>query len=174
MTGRRDSLIVLFAAVLRIGRIFNYAFAVCAVAALLASFGWSGPLASRLAAKYGTGDAATVLTALRWLVVLGLIAAIAAERIFAALNAILASLRDGEPFRVANAARVQTIGWALLVLQLLDLGLGGFALLFTRIGVNFVSWTPSFTGWLGVLVAFVLARVFRVGAAMRDDLEGTV
>jgi hypothetical protein len=30
------------------------------------------------------------------------------------------------------------------------------------------------TGWLAVLLLFVLARVFDYGTRMRDDLEGTV
>jgi hypothetical protein len=33
---------------------------------------------------------------------------------------------------------------------------------------------PGFTGWIGVVMLFVLARVFRVGARMRDDLAMTV
>jgi len=32
----------------------------------------------------------------------------------------------------------------------------------------------SINGWLAVLLAFVLARVFAEGALMREDLEGTV
>ena len=32
----------------------------------------------------------------------------------------------------------------------------------------------STSGWLAVLLTFVLARVFEAGARMRDDLEGTV
>jgi hypothetical protein len=32
----------------------------------------------------------------------------------------------------------------------------------------------NFTRWLGVLLLFVLARVFEQGARMRDELEGTV
>ena len=32
----------------------------------------------------------------------------------------------------------------------------------------------STSGWLAVLLTFVLARVFAEGAAMREDLEGTV
>jgi hypothetical protein len=32
----------------------------------------------------------------------------------------------------------------------------------------------SLTGWLTVLLLFVLARVFEQGARMREDLEGTV
>ena len=30
------------------------------------------------------------------------------------------------------------------------------------------------TGWLAVLLLFVLARVFNHGTRIRDDLEGTV
>ena len=30
------------------------------------------------------------------------------------------------------------------------------------------------TAWLLVVILFILARVFRHGAAMREDLEGTV
>ena len=43
-----------------------------------------------------------------------------------------------------------------------------------RLGVEHVTWTPAFTGWIAVAMIFVLARVFRVGAEMRDDLEMTV
>jgi hypothetical protein len=32
----------------------------------------------------------------------------------------------------------------------------------------------STSGWLAVLLVFVLARVFAVGAGMREELEGTV
>jgi len=32
----------------------------------------------------------------------------------------------------------------------------------------------SINGWLAVLLTFLLARVFAEGAAMREDLEGTV
>jgi hypothetical protein len=32
----------------------------------------------------------------------------------------------------------------------------------------------SISGWLAVLLTFLLARVFAQGALMREDLEGTV
>jgi hypothetical protein len=32
----------------------------------------------------------------------------------------------------------------------------------------------SVTGWLSVLLTFLLARVFAEGATMREELEGTV
>ena len=34
------------------------------------------------------------------------------------------------------------------------------------------GFSPS--GWLAVILAFVLARVFAEGALMREDLEGTI
>ena len=37
-----------------------------------------------------------------------------------------------------------------------------------------LDWSFSVTGWLAVLLLFVLARVFDHGTRMRDDLEGTV
>lgn len=175
MTQSRDWLIALFTAVVRVGSAANAASAVLFLAAIAASVPGAPAIEAQVSAKYGAGlDAAAVLAAMRWLLALGLVAVVAVDRIFASLRGILSSLRDGDPFRLRNADRLRTIGRGLLVLQVLDFGLGGFALLFTRLGVDFVSWSPSFTGWFGVLVAFVLARVFRLGAAMRDDLEGTV
>ncbi len=85
------------------------------------------------------------------------------------------SVRAGDPFVRQNGSRLQTIAWALLGLQLLSLVIAGI--------VKVVS-TPahplhldagfSTSGWLAVLLLFVLARVFAEGARMRDELEGTV
>jgi hypothetical protein len=36
------------------------------------------------------------------------------------------------------------------------------------------GWSFNITGWIAVLLLFVLARVFEQGAAMREDIEGTV
>lgn len=91
-----------------------------------------------------------------------------------ALRAIITSVRQDEAFSTANAARLRTIGWMLLVLQILDLGGGLVAWGLSRLGVDYLDWTPSFTGWLAVLVAFILAHVFATGAAMREELEATV
>ena len=81
----------------------------------------------------------------------------------------------GDPFVAANAHRLQSIAWALLALQLLGLLIGAIAL-----GVSSPNYplkletSASLTGWLAVLLTFILARVFTAGAKMRDDLEGTV
>jgi apolipoprotein N-acyltransferase len=40
--------------------------------------------------------------------------------------------------------------------------------------IQVVDWQPTLLGWLGVLFAFILARVFMIGTALREDVEGTI
>jgi hypothetical protein len=100
---------------------------------------------------------------------------VAAQLIFGQLLAMLRSVAAGEPFTTVNADRLVRIGWALLTIQLLDLL---FATVVFEVEVqrgNSVSgWEPSLTGWLAVLVAFVLARVFREGTRLRSEAELTI
>ena len=112
---------------------------------------------------------------LRAVALLGLVAVPLNHVVLARLTAMVRTVRAGDPFVAANAARLTAIAWALLALQLLGMVIG-------LIGQS-VS-TPaqpldldagfSITGWLAVILTFVLARVFAEGALMRDDLEGTV
>jgi hypothetical protein len=91
------------------------------------------------------------------------------------LLAIVETLRAGDPFVAVNATRLQAIGWALLALQLLSLVVAAIAKVASTPAhpVN-VSAGFSVSGWLAVLLTFLLARVFAEGTLMRDDLEGTV
>ena len=91
------------------------------------------------------------------------------------LLAIVETVRLGDPFVAGNAARLQTTAWALLGLEVLHLVVGAVAAgASTEAQPLDVGWTFSVTGWLAVLLLFVLARVFDYGTRMRDDLEGTV
>jgi len=91
------------------------------------------------------------------------------------LLAIVETVRGGDPFVPANASRLQAIAWALLGVQLLSIVIGTIGKAVStpahpvRLDAGF-----SITGWLAVILTFVLARVFAEGANMRDDLEGTV
>ena len=91
------------------------------------------------------------------------------------LLAIVDSVRAGAPFVAANAERLETIARALLALQLLSITIGAIAKAISTPAhpVNLDAGF-SISGWLGVLLTFILARVFAEGARMRDDLEGTV
>ncbi len=120
-------------------------------------------------------DAERLVMGLRAVAVLGLGSITINYIVLKRLLAIVGTVRAGDPFVAANAARLHTIAWSLLALQLLSVVIGAIG--------NAVS-SPahpvdldagfSINGWLAVLLTFVLARVFAEGALMRDDLQGTV
>lgn len=88
---------------------------------------------------------------------------------------VVESVGAGAPFVRPNAARLNIIAWALLGLQILSIVIGAIAKAVStpahplRVNAGF-----STSGWLAVLLLFVLARVFAAGAGMREELEGTV
>jgi hypothetical protein len=94
--------------------------------------------------------------------------------IFTRLIAIIDSIGLGAGFSLANAQRLRTIAWALLGTQLIDLAVGLYSV---RVGAQtgeYMGWGFGFSGWLAVLLLFVLAQFFRDGAAMRAELDGTI
>jgi hypothetical protein len=90
------------------------------------------------------------------------------------LLAMVMTVRAGDPFVAQNAARLQAIAWAVLGLQLLQFAIGWIARAVSTSThpLRISAFSPS--GWLAVLLLFVLARVFAEGARMREELEGTV
>jgi hypothetical protein len=91
------------------------------------------------------------------------------------LLAIVETVRAGDPFVAANAARLQAIAWTLLGLQVLSLVVGAIVRAISIPGHPLdIDAGFSINGWLAVLLTFLLARVFAAGTHMRDDLEGTV
>lgn len=151
---------------------------VCAagfVLALLLSLPFGSLVEAKLIAKYGAGlDLFQTMLALRVLFLIGIAACGVAWVIAARLLAMIATAARGEPFTAANATRLATIGWALLAWQVLDLAVGAVAAWVSALGVEFATWTPSVGGWIAVLLAFILARIFAHGAAINDELEGTI
>ena len=88
---------------------------------------------------------------------------------FSRLLAVIATVRDGDPFVPDNAVRLQTIAWCALGGQLYELLCGVMAAAMNAAGSN-IEWKFSATGWLAVVLLFVLARVFEEGTQLRDDL----
>ncbi len=91
------------------------------------------------------------------------------------LVAMVQTVRAGDPFIVANAYRLQAIAWILLAQQMLSVVIGLIGKAVSTPGHPLhldAGFSPS--GWLAVILTFVLARVFAEGALMRQDLEGTV
>jgi len=121
-----------------------------------------------------SAQSGSVLLGMRIIAILGVIAI---PLNFAILNRLLAmvfTVRSGDPFVAANAYRLQAIGWLLLGLQLVSLGIGITGKIISAPAHPFLDAGLSPAGWLAVILVFVLARVFAEGTLMREDLEGTV
>jgi hypothetical protein len=120
-------------------------------------------------------EADRLILGLRAIAVLGLAAIPVNYVVLQRLLAIVETVRTGDPFVAANAARLQAIGWALLALQLLSLVIGAIAGTISSPAHPLdVDAGFSIAGWLAVLLTFLLARVFAEGTRMREDLDGTV
>ena len=118
-----------------------------------------------------------------WLIVAAILLIIALMAMggvfFVRLLAVISSVGKGDPFDPANADRLAQMGWLSLAGQVVILFLMGL-----------VEWFGPYLEKAGrggdygfdfdlgaillTLVLFILARVFRHGAALREDLEGTV
>lgn len=119
-------------------------------------------------------DATAALTGVRLLLVVGIVMAVATDRLLSALGAVVDSAAHRDPFVPANSGRLMTIGWSLLTLQLLDMLCAGLAHYWTSLGTAAPRGDISIGGWVATLMVFVLAQAFAAGAVMREDLEGTI
>jgi len=120
-------------------------------------------------------EAERLVMGLRAIAVIGLVTIPLNYLVLSRLVAIVETVRSGDPFVAANAQRLQGIAWALLALQLLSMVIGGIAkAVSTPAHPLHLDAGFSVSGWLAVLLTFVLARVFAEGTLMREELEGTV
>ncbi|MES2057842.1 MAG: DUF2975 domain-containing protein [Pseudomonadota bacterium] len=131
-------------------------------------------MAAHIARRFGPDLLSLVLWSMRAILLLGIVVACVAHVIFRRLAAIVATVAAGDPFVAANARRLRHIAWALLAIQFLDLVYGLIVVPLSAATHEYFGWNFSLTGWLAVLLLFVLSHVFAQGAAMRDDLQGTV
>ncbi|HEY3663034.1 MAG TPA: DUF2975 domain-containing protein [Chthoniobacterales bacterium] len=115
-----------------------------------------------------------MIQGLRMIPVLGLVGVPLNFIVLSRLLAIVRTVRAGDPFVAQNAARLQVIAWAVLGQQLLQLAIGSIAHAVSTPAHSLRISVFSPSGWLAVLLLFVLARVFAEGARMREELEGTV
>lgn len=88
---------------------------------------------------------------------------------------IVMSVGTGDPLTTENAARLEKMGW-------IGIGVQGVGLLTGMVTWRLSSFIPKLDLDFGIdlsnviliLLLFILARVFRAGATMRAELEGTV
>jgi hypothetical protein len=120
-------------------------------------------------------DAQPIMTGLRWIALLGVMAVPLNHLILLRLLRITETVGRGDPFIRANAYRLQGIAWTLMALQILSMIIGGIGeAIASRDFPLHLDAGFSISGWLAVLMAFILTRVFAEGALMREDLDGTI
>jgi len=112
---------------------------------------------------------------MRLIMIIGICSVPITHLVLTRLLAIVETVKVGNPFVMANAVRLKTIAWAILGLEMMHFTVGAIVEgVSTAAAPLDISSGFSLTGWLTVLLLFVLARVFEQGARMREDLEGTV
>jgi hypothetical protein len=101
------------------------------------------------------------------------------------LRRIVLSVGTGDPFIPENAERLSRMGWLVLAGQIASIPVGALVMWIAslvedspaagHVRADFHSdFGFSFSSLLLMLILFILARVFRRGAEMREELEGTV
>ena len=159
---------------LRLLIVLNWLFGVFILVLLSATF-VDGPWMMKALGISHYPQREAVMTGMRAIAALGLGGIGLNDVILKRLVAMVATVRAGDPFVAANADRLNAIAWVLLALQLLSLIVAGIAEgLSTAEHPLDLDAGFSVSGWLAVILTFVLARVFAEGTLMRDDLEGTV
>lgn len=158
---------------LRLANILNWIAVAWIIVVMVGLVVDPAPVARGLAKRFGQHA-----DLVRWSVI-GLCASVvvtgyAAHRILTALIAIIDSVLADSPFIRANADRLRTIAWAMLAIQLVDLAAGWDLIHLSTLTGEYFGWSFGIGGWLAVLLLFVLAQVFRQGAEMQADLEGTI
>jgi len=92
------------------------------------------------------------------------------------MTARIVKTAETDPFVADNARRLMQIGWLLLAMQVVGFTGDMIISLFPKTVSDHVQagFDLSPIGILAVLLIFVLAQIFRRGAQMRAELEGTV
>jgi Protein of unknown function (DUF2975) len=145
-----------------------------ATGAAIVPFYWDEALATVAKDRPGT-DTQGLLTLVYAIFALLIVFLGIAWTIMKKLLAIIATVAGGDPFVHANALRLKAIGWMMVAAQLLGIPLYMAAReVVGRFGERNLDSDFSVTGLLSILLVFVLAGVFEQGAAMREEMEGTV
>ena len=120
-------------------------------------------------------DPQRLMTGLTAIATLGVLAVPLCHLILIRLLRMVVTVGRGDPFVRDNAYRLNAIACALLGLQILSLviGLIGKSIASKQFPLHLDAGF-SISGWLCVVLAFILARVFAEGTLMREDLEGTI
>lgn len=159
---------------LRVLIVVNWIFGSLIVALLALSFlaeewTWRALGVGRVAGHEG------IVAGMRAIMGIGIVGVPIAHVLLRQLLRIVESVRRRAPFCAENTGRLRSIAWALLALELLHAGVAAIASAVSTPEVPLhITGHFDLTGWLAILLLFVLAQVFLEGTRMREDLDGTV
>ena len=159
---------------LRILIVLNWLYGAVVLAILVGMFAAAQWMMTALGVP-PSAQSGPLIIGMRAIAAFGLVAVPLNLALLKRLVAMVQTVRAGDPFVAANAYRLQAIAWFLLGLQMLSLLIGLIGISVSTPGRPLhldAGFSPS--GWLAVILTFVLARVFAAGTLMRQDLEGTV
>lgn len=114
-------------------------------------------------------DSSLLIPVLRTWMVLALLMVALVHVQLSRLLAVVATV-NSDPFVPENAVRLKAIAWCMLGIELLRLVFGVMAGAMNAAGSN-IDWKFSASGWVAVVLLFVLAQVFEVGTRLRADLD---
>ena len=170
-----DALLTAARVLVIIGKVIAITVAVILALVMVALLVRQGDVMAQLAEQGIKAEGWEVLTAIE--LVLGTATAmlIMAYEWLKALLAMIDSVSLGDPFVPENADRLTRMGWLTIAINVVAIPAGGIAAwLAANVKDADADFGFSIGGILLALVLFILARVFRQGAAMRQDLEETV
>jgi hypothetical protein len=171
---KRSTALITTRATLRILIVLNWVFGALIFALLAMSFATEAWTFRALGVGQVTGHEGMVL-GMRAIMAIGIAGTPMGYIVFSRLLRIVESVLTGEAFTTANAGRLRTIAWAMVGIEVLHICVVAIASAVSTKEVPLhISSNIHITGWLAILMLFVLAQVFLEGTRMREDLEGTV
>ena len=177
-----DPLLAIATIIVIIGQVLMAIAAVALIIAMPVLALFEGAITAELRASFG--DPAFLLPTLALLGIMAM-ALVIAGLVFLFLEnlrRIVRTVGGGDPFVPLNARRLTIMAWLMLAVELITIPMAALAMRLANIidaaegegATAAIDFSYDFSGVLLVITLFVLARVFRKGAEMRADLEGTV
>ena len=132
-------------------------------------------VSAQILKEYPYAHVGQLLPAIMATLAFGIAVIVLAFQFVRKLLQIIRTVGDGDPFDTANADRLQAMAWLSLSIQIVGIVMGLIVHgLSKTLGETDMHYDLEFTSVILILLLFILARVFRRGAEMRSELEGTV
>lgn len=157
--------------------------AVACIVAIPLMFIFQGQVSVEIAKEVANFPVGKLLSAVSLLLVFASVMLAMIFRTFQLLKQIIDTVGEGDPFVPVNATRLTHMAWLTLGVQVITAPMAGIAIWLMKMTEEIrdkgehgfvVDGGLDANGLLLVLILFILARVFREGTRLRDEVEGTV